>query len=163
MVAGVELVDANSGFAPRAFDGGTYERWSRILRGPWRFGYDESKERREVRTMMGLLRSRGVTPRKMQVYCMIGNEPVADCLERIYEIIRWGGEPYTQRQIKLNALKKEPWVKYDWTEELLARVARYGARRGWRGSGGTPRRFEEYDPSAKSRRRAAKFQRQLFP
>jgi hypothetical protein len=162
LVAGVDLVDANSGFAPRAFDGGTYERWSRILRGPWRFGYDEIREREEVRTMMELLRSRSVTPRKMQVYCMIGNEPVADCLERIYEIIRWGGEPYTQRQMKLNALKKEPWVKHDWTEELLARVARYGARRGWRGPGGTLRRFEEYDPSAKSRPHAAKSQRQLF-
>jgi hypothetical protein len=128
----VELLDANSGFEPRTFDGGTFERWSKILRGPWRFGYDDLQERGYVRDMMALLRSKGVTPRKMQVYCMIGGEPVDACLQRIQEIIEWGGEPYCQRKMKLNALEKKPWVQFDWTAETLAHVARWVNRRIWR-------------------------------
>ncbi len=148
--AGVELQDANSGFAPRAFDQGTYERWSRILRGPWRFGYDELKERNEVKQMMAVLRSNGVSSRKMQVYCMIGNEPFADCMQRIREIHEWGGEPYCQRQMKLNALERKYWVKHDWTEQKLTDVARWVARHLSKPveRGGIP--FEEYDRSAKT-------------
>jgi len=151
--AGVKLQDANSGFAPRAFDQGTYERWSRILRGPWRFGYDELKEREQVRQMMAVLRTNGVSSRKMQVYCMIGNEPFADCMQRIREIHEWGGEPYCQRYMKLNTLEKTPWVRHDWTLQKLAHVARWVARHLSRPieKGGIP--FEKYNPRVKTRPR----------
>lgn len=142
------LLDANSGFEPSTFDGGTYERWSKVLRGPWRFGYDEMKEREQVRQMMALLRSHGVPPRKIQVYCMIGKEPMAECLQRVHEIIEWGGEPYVQRYMKLNALEKTPRVMHDWTLQKLAHVARWANRRIWRK---TP--FSEYDPNVKTKRR----------
>lgn len=145
--AGVSLLDANSGFEPRTFDQGTWERWTRALRGPWRFGYDDMKEREDVRRMMALLRSNGVKPRKMQVYCMIGGEPMAECLQRIHEIIEWGGEPYVQREMKLNALEKTPWVKHDWTLERLGAVARWANRRVWRYA-----RFDEYDANVKTSR-----------
>jgi len=148
--AGVRLEDANSGFAPRAFDQGTYDRWSQILRGPWRFGYDELEERELVRSMMSVLRSNGVTPRKMQVYCMIGNESFADCMQRIREIHEWGGEPYCQRQMKLNALERVPWIKFDWTEQKLAHVARWVARHLSNPKSKSYVPFEEYDPSVKS-------------
>jgi len=145
----VPLLDANSGFEPRTFDGGTYERWSKILKGPWRFGYDDMKEREEVRRMMALLRAQGVPPKKMQVYCMIGHEPPSECLQRINEIIEWGGEPYCQRNMKLNALEKTPWVRPElgWSVSLLANMARWANRRIWRSA-----TFSEYRPSVKIRR-----------
>ncbi|HSV90880.1 MAG TPA: hypothetical protein VLH80_07255 [Nitrospiraceae bacterium] len=150
---GVALIDANSGFEPIAFDGGTFERWSKIMRGAWRFGYDELKEREPVRAMMKVLRDGGVKPRKMQVYCMIGHEPMADCLQRIQEIIEWGGEPYVQRNMKLNALDKTPWVRHDWTLERLAAMARWANRRIWRYAS-----FQEYDANAKTSRRVSEAQ-----
>jgi hypothetical protein len=148
--ADMPLMDANSGFAPRSFDGGTFERWSEILRGPWRFGYDTLKERADVQAMMSLLRSRGVRPRKIQVYVMIGHEPPDTCLQRIQEVIAWGGEPYVQRHMKLNALEKEPWVRPDlgWTARSLRDMARWANRRIWRRAP-----FCEYDASVKSPRR----------
>jgi hypothetical protein len=147
LAEGVPLMDANSGFEPQAFDGGTYERWSKIMRGPWRFGYDELRERGPVKEMMRVLREAGVQPRKMQVYCMIGHEPIADCLQRIQEIIDWGGEPYVQRNMKLNALDKTPWVRHDWTLQSLAAMARWANRRIWRYAP-----FHRYDASAKTSR-----------
>lgn len=144
----VPLLDANSGFEPQSFDGGTRERWAKILRGPWRFGYDELKERTAVKAMMATLRFAGVTPRKMQVYCMIGHEPMADCLQRIEEIIAWGGEPYVQRNMKLNAPEKVPWVRHDWTLERLAAMSRWANRRIWRYA-----KFTEYDANDKTSRR----------
>lgn len=143
----VTLRDANSGFEPASFDRGTIERWSKILRGPWRFGYDEMREREEVRRMMALLKSHGYGARKIQVYCMIGNEPMAECQQRIEEIIEWGGEPYVQRQMKLNALEKTPWVKHDWTLQKLAHMARWANRRIWRKAP-----FSQYNPSIKTQR-----------
>ena len=148
------LLDANSGFEPSSFDGGTFERWSKVLRGPWRFGYDEMKEREEVRKMMTVLRENGVSPRKMQVYCIIGNEPFEACMQRIREIHEWGGEPYCQRYMKLNALEKTPWVRHDWTLQKLAHVARWVARHLSKPveKGGVP--FEKYNPSIKTRPRS---------
>lgn len=147
---GIPLLDANSGFEPRTFDGGTFERWSKILRGPWRFGYDDLKERDEVRWMMTLLRSaHGVPPKKMQVYCMIGHEPPDACLQRIHEIIEWGGEPYCQRNMKLTALDKTPWVRPElgWTPDLLSRMARWANRRIWKYAP-----FREYNSSIRTSR-----------
>jgi hypothetical protein len=145
---GVPLLDANSGFEPRTFDDEVFQRWAVINRGPWRFGYDDIGERDEVRRMMALLRSKGLGPRKIQVYCMIGHEPIAECLQRIHEIIEWGGEPYVQRIMKLNALEKTPWVRHDWTLQKLSHVARFANRRIWRYA-----KFEDYDVNAKSSRR----------
>jgi hypothetical protein len=42
--AGVPLLDANSGFEPATFDDEVFARWKPILKGPWRFGYDENTE-----------------------------------------------------------------------------------------------------------------------
>jgi hypothetical protein len=153
----VPLLDANSGFEPQSFDGGTYERWSKIMRGPWRFGYDELKERYQVKGMMALLRYAGVRPKKMQVYCMIGHEPMAACLQRIEEIIAWGGEPYVQRNMKLNAPEKIPWVRHDWTIERLAAMARWANRRIWRYA-----KFSEYDANVKTSRAADDNQARLI-
>lgn len=154
----VPLRDANSGFEPRTFDGGTFERWSKLLRGPWRFGYDEIKERSEVERMMRLLRSNGVKPRKVQVYCMIGHEDPDTCLGRIRQIIEWGGEPYVQRNMKLNALDKQPWVRPElgWTEQKLSAMARWANRRIWRYAP-----FESYDVNAKTSRRRSPAQLSL--
>lgn len=122
------------GYRVRAGGPATFERWSKILRGPWRFGYDDMKEREEVRRMMALLRSSGVRPHKMQVYCMIGHESPAECQQRIEEIIAWGGEPYCQRNMKLTSLEKTPWVRPElgWTIESLRHMARWANRRIWR-------------------------------
>lgn len=128
--SGVELLDANSGFEPRTFDGAVYERWRGILRGPWRFAYDDLEERAEVRQVMRMLEA--LPPRKKRVYVLIGNEPFEACMRRIREVLEWGGEPHVQPLMKLNALEKEYWVRHDWTREKLRDVARWANRRIWR-------------------------------
>ncbi len=65
-------------------------------------------------------------------------------------MIAWGGEPYAQPFIKLNALEKTPAVRHDWSPVLLARVQRWVNRRVWRD---VP--FEQYRPSAKTSQDAA--------
>lgn len=141
---GVPLLDANSGFEPRTFDCVVYQRWAPILRGPWRFAYDDRNERAEVRAVMQMLEA--LPPKRKRVYVLIGNEPVADCLERIREVIAWGGEPHVQPLMKLNALEKAPWVRFDWTAQKLVDVARWSNRRIWRYA-----TLEEYRAGAKSR------------
>lgn len=150
----VPLLDANSGFEPRTFDLTTFRLWSSINRGPWRFAYDDLQERREVYRMMKLLREHGVPPKRMRVYVLIGNEPLAECLGRIREVLEWGGEPHCQPVMKLNALDKRPWVRFDWTEQKLTDMARWANRRIWRYA-----RFEEYRGGVKSSR-ADRFNRQ---
>lgn len=152
----VPLLDANSGFEAEEFDGGTFERWRKILRGPWRFGYDSIGDRDGVQRMMEILRAGGVKPRKIQVYCMIGHEPFDPCMQRIREIIEWGGEPYVQRNMKLNSLDKAPWVRHDWTAQKLAHAARWANRRIWRYAP-----FSEYDANVKTSRRAPASQLEL--
>jgi hypothetical protein len=123
--AGVPLLDANSGFAPAAFDDETFALWSQINRGPWRFAYDCMERRPHVDRVMRLLRSKGVGSRRQRVYVMIGNEPFEACLQRINETIGWGGEPHVQPFMKLNALEKQPAVRHDWTMQKLRDVARW--------------------------------------
>jgi hypothetical protein len=36
---------------------------------------------------------------------MIGREPFQLCMDRIRPVIAWGGEPYAQYYVKLNALR----------------------------------------------------------
>jgi hypothetical protein len=143
--AGVFLADANSGFEPRTFDGAVYERWRCINRGPWRFAYDDLQERREVRAVMRMLEA--LPPKRKRVYVLIGNEPFDACMGRIREVIEWGGEPHVQPLMKLNALEKEHWVRFDWTAQKLTDVARWANRRLWRYA-----TFEEYGRSVKSSR-----------
>lgn len=143
--AGVPLLDANSGFEPRTFDGAVYERWRGINRGPWRFAYDDLQERNEVRAVMTMLRA--VSPRKKRVYVLLGNEPFDACMQRIREVIEWGGEPHCQPFMKLNALEKVPHARFDWTVQKLVNVARWANRRIWRYAA-----FADYDANAKTSR-----------
>lgn len=143
--ADVPLLDANSGFAPDAFNEDTLALWKPILKGPWRFGFDETSDGYHVKRVFELLK--GEPARKKQVYTMIGDEPFDLCMDRIQRVIGWGGEPYAQAFIKLNALKKEPRVRHDWTPQRLRWVQRWVNRHLWRKT-----KFEEYDPSIKTNR-----------
>jgi hypothetical protein len=131
--AGVPLLDANSGFEPRTFDDEVFARWDVINRGPWRFAYDDMEERSDVERVMRMLRD--VTPKRKRVYVLIGNEPFAACMQRLQEVIAWGGEPHAQPYIKLNALERRPHVRFDWTPQLLVDVARWSNWRAWKKTG----------------------------
>jgi len=127
------LLDANSGFEPRYFDEGTYERWKPILRGPWRFALDEMRELEDVKRMMAILKD--VQKSRKRVYCLVGNEPIASCYERAMKIIEWGGEPFCQFILPLNWLGDPNRVKlrYDWKSYQQGRdFARYFNTYGWR-------------------------------
>ncbi len=129
--AGVRLVDANSGFEPRSFAEETYLRWRHALLGPWRFALDTTSELPFVQRMMAILS--GESPRRKQVYVLIGNEPLAACYERARKVIEWGGEPYCQPVMPLNALdRRQVMVRHDWTPALLRDFARYYNRHLWR-------------------------------
>lgn len=143
--AGVPLLDANSGFEPRTFDDAVYARWREINKGPWRFAYDDQAERPYVERVMRMLKK--VSPRRKQVYVLIGNEPKDACFERIAHVREWGGEPYCQPYMKLNALEKRPNVRFDWTERTLRRVQRWVNGRFIKYC-----TFEEYNSSFKSDR-----------
>lgn len=69
---------------------------------------------------------------RKRVYVLIGNEPVADCMRRIQEVIDHGCEPYCQPVMKLNALERKPWVRHDWTEKKVKQVARWANGRYWK-------------------------------
>lgn len=143
---GVPLMDANSGFEPRTFDEDVFHRWSVINRGPWRFAYDDQQERSYAEAVMNMLKD--VSPRRKRVYVLIGNEPFASCMDRIREVIAWGGEPHVQPYVKLNALERKPYPRFDWNEQLLRDVARWAnSPQIWRK---TP--FERYQRSIKTSR-----------
>jgi hypothetical protein len=127
---GVPLLDANSGFEPRTFDDEVYARWRVINKGPWRFAYDDAGDRPHVERVMRMLEH--VAPRRKQVYVLIGNEPEQACLGRLREVIAWGGEPYAQPYMKLNAIEHRPHVRFDWTERRLREVQRWVNGRFWR-------------------------------
>lgn len=134
----VQLLDANSGFEPRTFDDEVYARWRVINRGPWRFAYDDEAEGEDVRRVMHMLRDE---PRKRKrVYVLIGNEPFDACMARIQRVIDWGGEPHVQPVVKLNALTRDPWVRFDWTAQRLRDVARWANAWVWKRAP-----FSEYD------------------
>lgn len=143
--AGVPLLDANSGFEPRTFDRDVLERWRPINRGPWRFAFDDMQEAREVAAVLDMLKDE--SPKRKRVYVLVGNEPFAECMARIRFVIEHGAEPHVQPLMKLNALTKRPWVRFDWTEQKLIDVARWANRRIWRYAP-----FDRYQRSAKSAR-----------
>jgi hypothetical protein len=142
LTEGVPLLDANSGFEPRTFDEEVYERWAVINKGPWRFAYDDMGEREHVERVMRMLRNKGVAKSRIRVYTLIGNEPEGECLGRINEVIDWGGEPHAQPFIKLNALRKEPDVRHDWSRQKLVDMARWTNGFVWRSAP-----FSEYQRS----------------
>jgi hypothetical protein len=118
------LLDANSGFEPATFDGGTYARWRTTLRGPWRFAFDYLPEASAVKRVCEILRNE--PPRRKRVYVLIGNEPVDACQERANKVIEWGGEPYCQPVLPLDAMSREDYIlRYDWTTERLHAFTRY--------------------------------------
>lgn len=143
--AEVPLLDANSGFEPRTFDDEVFNRWRAINRGPWRFAHDDTDDTEHVERVFRMLRGHQIAPRKIQVYTMIGNEPFDVCMGRIRQVIDWGGEPYAQPFMKLNALVEKPHVRFDWTESLLMSVKRWVNGHFWRYTD-----FEGYDPSRKT-------------
>lgn len=127
---GTALVDANSGFEPITFTPDVYARWKPLIntgKGPWRFAYDETKEGPQVRQVMRMLKDE--PQKRKRVYVLIGNEPFGDCMARIQEVINAGCEPHVQPLMKLNALSRDPWVRYDWTAQRLRDVARWA--NGW--------------------------------
>ena len=135
----VPLMDAQSGFEPMTFNDDTYHRWKEVLRGPWRFAFDEMQEAGDVQKMMRILKS--VPSYLKRVYVLIGNEPIAECFERITKVIDWGGEPHCQPYMSLNTLVRRPRVRHDWTEQKLMDMARWANRWIWRK---TP--IHEYKP-----------------
>lgn len=143
---GVALADANSGFEPITFTPDVYARWKPLInagRGPWRFAYDETKEGPQVREVMKMLANE--PQKRKRVYVLIGNEPFADCMARIQEVIKSGCEPHVQPLMKLNALSRDPWVRYDWTAQKLRDVARWANGWVWKKAP-----FDEYDRHRKN-------------
>jgi len=140
---GVPLLDANSGFEPATFTQEVFRRWGEVNKGPWRFAYDEQGEREDVQRVMAMLKDVPVS--RKRVYVLIGNEPKAACLERLEEVLAWGGEPHAQPYMKLNALEKRPQIRHDWDLRSLRDMARWANRRIWRYA-----RFSEYKRSMKA-------------
>lgn len=134
----VPLLDANSGFEPQTFTEEIYRLWKPINRGPWRFAYDEMRERKDCLRVMEMLKDEPA--KKKRVYVLIGNEPFAECMQRIAEVLAAGCEPHVQPYIKLNSLERKPFVQFDWSAQRLSDVARWANRFLWKY---TP--FAEYD------------------
>ena len=150
------LLDANSGFEPRTFDEEVLARWQAVNRGPWRFAFDEVEERADVERVMIMLAD--IPAKLKRVYVLIGNEPFDSCMERIQEVIAWGGEPHVQPVKKLNALVNEPWVRFDWTGQKLKDVARWANGWLWRD---IP--FMDYDRAMKKDRQvSSRYEATLF-
>ncbi len=128
------LLDANSGFEPRTFDEGTYQRWKPILRGSWRFALDETRELEDVRRMMRETSLKDESPKRKQVYCLIGNEPIEQCYARACRIIEWGGEPFVQYLLPLNWLGDPATLhpRCDWTYQRGHDFMRFFNRHLWR-------------------------------
>jgi hypothetical protein len=142
---GVPLMDANSGFEPKTFDEECFRRWAPVLKGPWRFGMDEHKEIEDVKAMMRILKD--VPNRKKRVYCLLGLEPIAQCLERARTIIEMGGEPFCQVFIPLNypndPFKIHPPPRHDWPNARAPfDMKRYfNSAQIWK-----TKRIQDYDP-----------------
>ncbi len=148
LARGYRAVDFNSGFEPSFFDHEAFERFRRLPLKFWRLAFDTVAEEKPVEEMMRLLKEAGVGSRNIRVYCLSGNEPFEDCMYRAEKIVDWGGEPFVQALIPLNALEKRPVVqhRYGWTEQKLIDFGRYYNRWLWRKPG---RSFDWYDHSAR--------------
>ncbi len=153
---GIPLLDANSGFEPLTFTEEVFNRWKGILRGPWRFAYDETKERPQVMRVMEMLKA-VENPKKKRVYVLIGNEPFEACMARIQETIDAGCDPHVQPYMPLNALAREPQAKFDWTVQKLKDVARWTNAWVWKKCS-----FQDYDRYRKNHSEIYDEQQGLF-
>ena len=153
---GIPLLDANSGFEPRTFNEEVLSIWEPVNRGPWRFACDDQGDVPYVREVLKMLA--GVRQKRKRVYVLIGNEPFENCMDRIRIVLDLGGEPHAQPVIKLNATEKKPWIKFDWTEQLLRDVARWCNRFLWQYC-----TFEEYDRIRERNDRSKSGQVSTFP
>jgi hypothetical protein len=118
-------VDANSGFEPHTFTEETLLRWRDFPLACWRFGYDDLTERDQAIEMMKLLKRHGITGERVRVYCLIGNEPKADCHRRLREIIEHGCHPWPQRLRPLDWLGGPLPCRHDWDEPTLIAFQRF--------------------------------------
>jgi hypothetical protein len=153
---GVKLTDANSGFEPITFTPDVYARWRDLInegKGPWRFAFDELAERKQVHAVMRMLADE--PQKRKRVYVLIGNEPFADCMQRIQEVIDHGCEPHVQPYIKLNASERVPHVRLDWTAQKLSDVARWANGWVWKRAP-----FSEYQRHRKSSNDVAQYDAQ---
>lgn len=130
--SGVPLLDCNSGYEPSFLDEACYRRWKSVLLGPFRFAFDEMREANAVEQVMRILREE--SPKKKRVYCMIGNEPLESCWDRVLQVIAWGGEPYCQLWLQPTWLgdPKKLKTRFDWTFERGRDFCRYVNRYVWR-------------------------------
>ena len=145
--SGVPLRDANSGFEPANLDEATFRRWEPLLsrtRAPWRFAFDEERERVEVLRVLRMLGD--LPPYRKRVYCLVGHEPIEQCYDRAKTIVAEGGEPFVQHIRQLNYLGG-PWkMRHDWTEKMAIDFQRYWNRYVWRSAPIWEYRHRKYEP-----------------
>jgi hypothetical protein len=90
--------------------------------------------------MMVILKNE--SPKRKQVYVLIGNEPFEACRERAQKVIEWGGEPYCQPLMPLNALSRTHVKElHGWHAQALRDFARFYNRHLWRSM-----TLQEYKP-----------------
>lgn len=123
-------VDANSGFEPHSFTSATLKRWRRFPLTCWRFGYDDLTEQQQSLDMLALLKSNGISGERVRVYTMLGNEPMADCLRRVQEVIAAGAHPWPQRLRPLDWLGGPLPCRFDWDEPTLIAAQRFYSIKG---------------------------------
>jgi hypothetical protein len=128
--AGFPSVDANSGFEPRSVRPWVIELWKRLPLVAWRFAYDELGERDAVLKTIAMLDELGVRRHKLHIYCLAGNEPLAECESRVREINEWGAKPIVQRRRPLDWMEGPLPCLYDWSEQALINFQRWGNRLG---------------------------------
>ncbi len=95
-----------------------------------------------------LLKWPGVSRRKLRLYCLAGNEPIAACEQRVQEINEWGCYP-VQRRRPLDYMGGPLPCIHDWTEKLLIDFQRWGNRLG------KSMRFADYVPNLRESGRKA--------
>lgn len=126
--AGFGTVDCNSGFEPRSLRPSTIELWKQLPLIAWRFAYDEMAERKYVIRALAMLDAARVPRSRLRLYCLAGNEPIAECEQRVREIQDWGCLPVVQRRRPLDWPGGPLPVLYDWTERKLMDFQRWGNR-----------------------------------
>jgi hypothetical protein len=147
LTQGYRQVDFSSGFEAARFDAAAFERFRRLPLKCWRLAFDETREADAVREAMRLLHSHKIPDSKIRVYVLFGNEPPQACHDRARQVIAWGGEPFVQPLIALDALEKRPVARQGWTEQALTNASRYYNRWIWRS---VP--WSKYDRSFRARR-----------
>jgi hypothetical protein len=130
LAAGFKSVDANSGFEPRSIRPWVIELWKRLPLVAWRFAYDEQAERPAVLKAIQMLDDAGISRRKLHIYCLAGNEPIAECQARVNEINSWKAVPIVQRRKPLDWIGGPLPTLHDWTEQKLIDFQRWGNRLG---------------------------------